>query len=98
MTAKPAGQADEAAHRAAIDDQFTRQAALFANAPALHDKAALDLLVEAADAGPDHISLDVACGPGSVVLAFARRVRRAAGLDATAAMLEQGRAAARRQG
>jgi SAM-dependent methyltransferase len=37
------------------------------------------------------VSLDVACGPGSVVAAFARRVRRAVGLDATAKMLDQAR-------
>ena len=33
----------------------------------------------------------MACGPGSVVCAFARRVRRAVGLDATEAMLAQAR-------
>jgi SAM-dependent methyltransferase len=99
MTADPRnGPAADTAHRAAIDDQFTRQAALFAAAPALHDRAALDLLVDAARAAPGDVSLDVACGPGSVALAFARRVRRAAGLDATAAMLDQGRAAAAKAG
>ena len=39
----------------------------FAAAPALHDQAALDLLVEAARPRPSDVSLDVACGPGSVV-------------------------------
>jgi ubiquinone/menaquinone biosynthesis C-methylase UbiE len=87
-----------ATHAAAIADQFTRQAALFAAAPALHDKAALDLLVDAARPAPGDLSLDVACGPGSVVLAFAARVRRAAGLDATQAMLDQARQAAAKAG
>jgi ubiquinone/menaquinone biosynthesis C-methylase UbiE len=86
------------AHAAAIADQFTRQAAIFAAAPVLHDRAALDLLVDAARPQPTDTSLDVACGPGSVVLAFARRVRHAAGLDATLAMLDQARVAAERAG
>src|SRR5262245_27587465 len=81
-------------HAAAIAYQFTRQAALFATAPALHNKAALDLLVDAARPLASDISLDVACGPGSVVLAFAGRVRRAAGLDTTAAVLDEARRAA----
>jgi ubiquinone/menaquinone biosynthesis C-methylase UbiE len=91
MTATPAA-ADT--HAEAIADQFTRQAALFASAPALHDKAALALLVDAARVRPSDVSLDVACGPGSVVRAFAGRVARAVGLDATPAMLEEARQAA----
>jgi ubiquinone/menaquinone biosynthesis C-methylase UbiE len=85
-------------HAATVADQFTRQAALFATAPALHDRAALDLLVDAARPLPTDVSLDVACGPGSVVLAFAARVRRAVGLDATEAMLDEARQAAARSG
>jgi SAM-dependent methyltransferase len=84
------------AHAASIADQFTRQAAEFAAAPALHNQAALDLLVEAARPRASDVSLDVACGPGSVVVAFARQVRQAVGLDATAAMLEQARRLAAR--
>ncbi|MBO0765795.1 MAG: hypothetical protein J2P50_14590 [Hyphomicrobiaceae bacterium] len=64
-----------AAHAASIADQFTRQAPGFAAAPALHNQAALDLLVEAARPLATDVSLDVACGPGTVVVAFARRVR-----------------------
>ncbi|MFL5004814.1 MAG: class I SAM-dependent methyltransferase [Microvirga sp.] len=87
-----------AAHAAAIADQFTRQAPDFAAAPALHNQAALDLLVDAARPQPTDISLDVACGPGSVVVAFAARVRQAVGLDATEAMLEQAHGLAARTG
>jgi ubiquinone/menaquinone biosynthesis C-methylase UbiE len=96
MTARDT--AADRAHAAAIADQFTRQAALFATAPALHDKAALDLLVDAARPLPADAALDVACGPGSVVLAFAARVRRAVGLDGTEAMLDEARQAAARSG
>jgi ubiquinone/menaquinone biosynthesis C-methylase UbiE len=86
------------AHAEAIDDQFTRQAAVFAKAPALHAKATIELLVEAAQPKPGDSSLDVCCGPGSVVAAFAPRVARAVGLDATAAMLDEARALASEQG
>jgi ubiquinone/menaquinone biosynthesis C-methylase UbiE len=83
-------------HQATIADQFSRQAAQFAAAPALHNQAALDLLVEAAEPSPGDTSLDVACGPGTVVIAFAGHVRQAAGLDATEAMLVQARKLAER--
>ncbi|KAB2913137.1 MAG: class I SAM-dependent methyltransferase [Hyphomicrobiaceae bacterium] len=97
MTANSSGsRAADCAHQAAIADQFSRQAELFAAAPALHNEAALDLLVAAAAPLPTDLSLDVACGPGSVVVAFARRVRRAVGLDATQAMLDQARKRAAR--
>ncbi|HWE20597.1 MAG TPA: class I SAM-dependent methyltransferase [Hyphomicrobiaceae bacterium] len=99
MTASPwrvSGAA--AAHAAAIADQFTRQAVAFAASPVHHDKAALDLLVEMARPQLAEVSLDVACGPGSVVAAFARHVSHATGLDATEAMLKEARMLAARQG
>jgi len=71
------GNAATLAHDATIADQFTRQAVQFAASPTHHNQAALDLLVGAAGPRPEDVSLDVACGPGSVVAAFARRVRRA---------------------
>lgn len=78
-------------HATTIADQFTRQAEIFAATPALHNEQALAILVNAAQPQPDDRSLDVACGPGSVVAAFALRVRYSVGLDATEAMLEQAR-------
>lgn len=90
--------AAKATHDAAIADQFTRQAVQFAASAVHHNQAALDLLVKAARPRPDDVSLDVACGPGSVVAAFARRVRRAEGLDATEAMLNEARKLSLREG
>jgi ubiquinone/menaquinone biosynthesis C-methylase UbiE len=81
-------------HRDRIVDQFTRQAVPFSTAPGIRDEAALQLLVEASGAGPDDTVLDVACGPGLVVTAFARVVRHATGIDVTPAMLERARAVA----
>jgi ubiquinone/menaquinone biosynthesis C-methylase UbiE len=91
MISNPRSGAAVSTHDAVIADQFTRQAEQFAASPALHNQAALDLLVGAARPQPEDVSLDVACGPGSVVCAFAAHVRRATGLDATEAMLAEAR-------
>jgi SAM-dependent methyltransferase len=48
----------------------------------------------ATSAGPADTVLDVACGPGIVVCAFARAVQHATGIDLTPAMLERARALA----
>src|SRR5436853_7525557 len=85
-------------HRHEILDQFTRQATPFATAPGIRDEAALKLIVECSGAGPDATVLDVACGPGLVVAAFARFVRHATGVDITPAMLERAREIAKARG
>ena len=54
------------AHTDIVVDQFTRQAAPFANAAAMRDEEALRLLVEFSGAGAADTVLDVACGPGLV--------------------------------
>jgi SAM-dependent methyltransferase len=79
-------------HQSEILDQFTRQATPFATAPGIRDEAALRLIVEESRAGAEDTVLDVACGPGLVVAAFARVVRHATGIDITPAMLERARA------
>src|SRR5258705_12726254 len=86
------------AHRDLIVDQFTRQAVPFSTAPGIRDEAALRLLVDTSGAGPDDTVLDVACGPGLVVCAFAEVVRHATGIDLTPAMLERARALAHEEG
>jgi len=87
-----------ASHRERILDQFTRQAVPFSQSPSVSNQEALNTIVRAADAGPDDTSLDVACGPGLLVCAFARVVRFAAGIDLTPAMLEQARKLQQEQG
>src|SRR5256885_6316114 len=85
-------------HQHEILDQFTRQATPFATAPGIRDEAALRLIVECSGAGPEDTVLDVACGPGLVVAAFARVVRHATGIDITPAMLERARTLAAERG
>src|SRR5215469_11377512 len=57
----------------------------------IKDEAVLQLIVEAARPAPDDTVLDVACGPGLVVCAFAPHVREAIGIDVTPAMLDRAR-------
>lgn len=81
-------------HDATINDQFTRQARDFLDAPELHNDAVLSLMINAAKPKYTDRMLDVACGPGTVVAAFSSFVARAEGLDATEAMLAEAKALA----
>ena len=85
-------------HSVLIRDQFTRQAVPFSTAAPIASEEALRLIVEAAEAGPDDRVLDVACGGGIVVCAFAPHVSHATGIDMTPAMLERARALAAEKG
>jgi SAM-dependent methyltransferase len=57
----------------------------------MRDEDALRLLVEFSGAGATDTVLDVACGPGLVVAAFAKTCRRATGIDLTPAMIDKAR-------
>jgi SAM-dependent methyltransferase len=78
-------------HTDIVIDQFTRQATPFAEAPAMRDEEALRRLVEFSGAEAGDTVLDVACGPGLVVAAFAKACRHATGIDLTPAMIDTAR-------
>jgi ubiquinone/menaquinone biosynthesis C-methylase UbiE len=86
------------AHAGRIIDQFTRQAVPFSTAKTIADRQALQLLVDVTNAAADDTVLDVACGGGNVVCAFAPMVSHATGIDMTPAMLEHAQSSAKRQG
>jgi SAM-dependent methyltransferase len=88
----------DALHRQKILDQFSKQAIPFASSPSIRDEATLDQIVCMTQAGPDDNVLDVACGPGLLVCAFARVVRHATGIDLTPAMLRQARREQKQRG
>src|SRR5438132_14347109 len=88
----------EVTHSSLIRDQFTRQATPFSTAAPIANEAALKMIVDAAQAGPNDSVLDVACGGGIVVCAFAPRVKHATGIDMTAAMLDRARHLAAEKG
>jgi ubiquinone/menaquinone biosynthesis C-methylase UbiE len=81
----------EPTHAELIQDQFTRQAGVFNAAGTITNEQALKMIIEAGRAGSNDTVLDVACGGGIVVCAFAPHVRHATGIDMTPAMLDQSR-------
>jgi ubiquinone/menaquinone biosynthesis C-methylase UbiE len=81
----------DANHQDLILDQFTRQATVFSTAPAITDEEALGMIIRAARPTAGDRLLDVACGPGLVVCAFAPHVREGTGIDMTPAMLDRAR-------
>ena len=87
-----------ASHDSRILDQFTRQAVPFSKAAGIRNEEALNRIVQWAGAGSEDTALDVACGPGLLVCAFARVVKHATGIDLTPAMLEQAQKIQREQG
>jgi ubiquinone/menaquinone biosynthesis C-methylase UbiE len=78
-------------HNDQIRDQFSRQAVPFSNAPGIRDEASLQLLVKESGVRPNDRVLDVACGPGLVVKAFARVAAQVTGIDLTPAMIDRAR-------
>ena len=88
----------DAAHSGRILDQFTRQAPAFSAAAMITDESVLAMIVDRAGAHATDTVLDVACGPGLVVCAFAPHVRQTTGIDFTPAMLERGRSLAAERG
>ncbi|HEX4019869.1 MAG TPA: class I SAM-dependent methyltransferase [Acidobacteriaceae bacterium] len=78
-------------HNALIVDQFTRQAVPYSNAAPIQNDDLLNRIVRIAKATANDTSLDVACGPGLLVCAFASVVQHATGIDLTPAMLDQAR-------
>jgi ubiquinone/menaquinone biosynthesis C-methylase UbiE len=85
-------------HQELILDQFTRQATPFSTAQPIADANALRMIVEAAAPRQAETVLDVACGGGLVVCAFAPHVRHATGIDMTPAMLDRARQLAAEKG
>ncbi len=77
----------DSAHKAVVQESFTRQADVYAVTPTVADPARIERLVEAVDPAPPSRVLEVACGPGFLALAFAGRCREVVGLDLTDAPL-----------
>jgi SAM-dependent methyltransferase len=79
-------------HQDLILDQFTKQVVPFATAPGIKDEDALKLVIDFTGVKPDDTLLDVACGPGLIVCAFAKVVKHATGIDLVPAMIEHAKA------
>ncbi|HXY50014.1 MAG TPA: methyltransferase domain-containing protein [Terriglobales bacterium] len=77
----------DSAHKAVVQQSFTRQAEVYAVTPTVMDPARIARLVEAIGPAPGSRVLDVACGPGFLALAFPQHCREVIGLDLTDAPL-----------
>lgn len=74
-----------------IVSEFIHQSEAFFRSPAMNAPETLDAFVAWLPARPVEICLDVACGPGIVARALARRVRSVLGVDLTPAMVDLAR-------
>lgn len=74
-------------HKAAVREEFTRQAQAYAAAAVITDADRLARLVNAIDPARTDRALEIATGPGYVAMALAERCREVVGLDLTAAPL-----------
>lgn len=81
-----------------IQQQFTRTADVYARMRQTTDERGLDALVALCEPAASARALDVACGPGFLTLALARRCSEATGFDATDAFLQLAREEAERRG
>ncbi|MEX2310414.1 MAG: methyltransferase domain-containing protein [Pirellulales bacterium] len=76
-------------HQQRTIDQFSKQAACFAESPEIKDEVALQLVIQFAGLTAEDDVLDVACGPGILACACAKIVQRVTGIDITPAMVER---------
>lgn len=81
----------DAAARRLNEARFTATAQSYASSRVTVRREENEALVRLAAPAPADRALDVACGPGTLLLALAPFVRHAAGVDLTAAMLAQAR-------
>jgi len=85
-------------HQDLILEQFTKQAVPFATAPGIKDEEALKLVIDFTGTTPEDTLLDVACGPGLIVCAFAKVVKHATGIDLVPAMIDHARGLQQQKG
>lgn len=81
-----------------IRDRFTSTVEAFGDYAVTYRAQFADLLAEMVSARPGDSAVDLACGPGTLALQFARRVRRVNAVDLTPAMLERARRTAQNDG
>jgi ubiquinone/menaquinone biosynthesis C-methylase UbiE len=81
-----------------IRDRFTRTVDAFGDYAVTYRAQFADLLAQMLSAGSSDRVVDLACGPGTLALQFARRVRWVYGVDLTPAMLARARGTAQTEG
>jgi ubiquinone/menaquinone biosynthesis C-methylase UbiE len=81
-----------------VRDRFTRTAQIFGDFAVKERVREAELLAKLTRAGANDRAIDIACGPGTLALRFARHVHWVVGVDFTPAILSRARAAAEREG
>lgn len=79
-------------HRTTIQKQFRKTVEAFSKIAVRDSAEVIEEKVAFAKPQPTDLVLDLACGPGTFVLAFAPRVRFVRGIDLTFEMVQQARA------
>jgi SAM-dependent methyltransferase len=77
------------AHSGAIRDEFAHQADSFARSPTMSLAETLGVLIDLVPEDAEARWVEVACGPGLIARAMARRVGSVVGIDLTPAMIEK---------
>jgi len=85
-------------HEDALREELTHQATSFGRSPAMTSAETLGTLVELAPEDARAGWIDVACGPGVVSRAIARKVGSVSGVDLTPAMVEEAKKRADEEG
>ena len=85
-------------HTKNIQKQFNRQANQYAQTKQAKDVQAMAGLVRLTKTDRNSLTLDVACGPGRLTMAFAGHAKQATGLDVTENLLDIGRTEAQKLG
>jgi ubiquinone/menaquinone biosynthesis C-methylase UbiE len=95
MTRRAPGASE---HRAAIEERFTATAKVFGDYAVAERVRLANRLAEMVGAKPTDRAVDLATGPGTLALPFARRVEWMVGVDLTPAMLNRARESAGTEG
>lgn len=81
-----------------VRDRFTRTAEVFGDFAVKERVREAELLAKLTKAGQNDRAIDLACGPGTLALRFARHVRWIAAVDFTPAILTRARNSAEKEG
>lgn len=89
---------EDQAQKELVRDRFTRTAEVFGDFAVKERVPEAELMVKLTRAGKRDRAVDLACGPGTLALRFARHVRWVAGVDFTPAILGRARRSAEAEG
>jgi ubiquinone/menaquinone biosynthesis C-methylase UbiE len=90
--------ANDQQQRELVRDRFTRTAEVFGDFAVKDRVREAEVLAKLVGANANDRAVDLACGPGTLALRFARHVRWIVGLDFTPAILERARRSAKADG